>query len=57
MPGIRKRHLPHAKVKVVLEAINGQLTTADLTTKYGMHDTQIMRWKKRALAVLPDAFK
>ncbi len=56
MAGIRKRHSQHIKVKVVLEAMKGQLTTAELTSKYGVHASQIMTWKKRALAVLPEAF-
>lgn len=56
MSGIRKRHSQHVKVKVVLEAIKGQLTTAELTAKYGVHASQITTWKKRALEVLPEAF-
>ncbi len=56
MSGIRKRHAQHIKVKVVLEAIKGQLTTAEITSKYGVHASQITTWKKRALAILPDAF-
>ncbi len=56
MAGIRKRHSQHIKVKVVVEAIKGQLTTAELTSKYGVHASQITTWKKRALEVLPEAF-
>ena len=56
MAGIRERHSPHIKGKVVLEAIKGQLTTAELTANYGVHASQITTWKKRALAVLPEAF-
>ncbi|MCZ6800994.1 MAG: transposase [Nitrospirae bacterium] len=56
MAGIRKRHSPHVTVKVVLETIKGQLTTAELTSKYGVHASQITAWKKRALEVLPEAF-
>ena len=41
---------------MVLEAIKGQLTTAELTSKYGVHASQIATWKKRALAILPKAF-
>ncbi len=56
MPGIRKRHSQPVKVKVVLEAFKGQLTTAEITSQYGVHASQIATWKKRALAILPTAF-
>ena len=56
MPGIRKRHSQHVKVKVVLEAFKGQLPTAEITSQYGVHASQIATWKKRALAILPTAF-
>lgn len=56
MAAIRERHSPHIKGKVVLKAIKGQLTTAELTANYGVHASQITTWKKRALAVLPEAF-
>jgi len=52
----RKKHSQQIKVKVALEAIKGQKTTAEITSKYGVHATQIATWKKRVLAVIPDAF-
>ena len=56
MAGIRKRHSPHLTVKVVLEAMKEQLTTAKLTSKYGIQASRVATWNKRALAVLPEAF-
>ena len=56
MADIRTRHAPQIKVHVVVEALKGQLTTAALTSKDGVHASQIATWKKRALAVLPAAF-
>lgn len=56
MPGLRKRHTQHIKATVVLETFKGQLTTAEITSIYGGHASQITTWKKRALAILPDAF-
>ncbi len=56
MAGIRKRHSSQVKVKVVLEALKGQRTTAELTSQYGVHASQILAWKKRVLEVLPEAF-
>jgi len=44
------------KVKVALEAIKGEKTTAEITSAYGIHTTQVNNWKKQALDVLPEAF-
>jgi transposase len=52
----RKKYSPAEKAKIALEAIKGELTIAQLTSKYSIHATQINTWKKQALAYLPDAF-
>lgn len=52
----RKKHTTQTKVKVVLEALKGEKTTAEITAKYGIHSTQINNWKKAALEVIPEAF-
>lgn len=56
MPTTRKRHTSQTKVKVALEAIRGEKTTAELTAKYGVHASQINTWKKQALEIIPEAF-
>lgn len=52
----RKKHSTQTKVQVVLEALKGEKTQAQITAKYGVHSTQINHWKKTALAVIPEAF-
>lgn len=52
----RKKYTPTEKAKIALEAIKGELTLAQISSKYGMHSTQINAWKKQALALLPDIF-
>ncbi len=52
----RKKHNVQTKVKVALEAIKGEKTTAEITAKYGIHATQITSWKKGALEAIPEAF-
>lgn len=52
----RKKHSAQTKVKVVLEVLKGEKTTAEITTKYGIHATQINNWKKVVLDALPEAF-
>ena len=56
MSVIKKRHTQQIKIKVALEAIKGQKTTAEITAKYGVHATQINTWKKHALEIMPEAF-
>ncbi len=36
------------KTKVAMEAIKGELTLSQISSKYGVHATQINRWKKEA---------
>ncbi|NOR80264.1 MAG: hypothetical protein GQ529_05440 [Methyloprofundus sp.] len=52
----RKKHNTQTKVKVVLEVLKGEKTTAEITAKYGIHATQINNWKKSVLEVIPEAF-
>lgn len=56
MSGIRKKHTNQTKVKVALEAIKGQKTTAEITSKYSVHASQVNTWKKKALEIIPEAF-
>lgn len=44
------------KAKIALEAIKGELTLAQSSSKYEIHATQINKWKKQALEQLPVAF-
>ena len=52
----RKKYTAVEKAKIALEAIQGNQTVAQITARYGAHATQIMAWKKQALALLPDIF-
>jgi len=37
---------PEEKVKIVFAAIRGDKTYAELSSQYGVHTSQIKRWKK-----------
>ena len=52
----RKKYTPAEKAKIALEAIKGELTLSQISSKYGAHATQVNAWKKQALALLPDIF-
>ena len=53
---IRRVHPAAFKAKVVLEAIRETKTIAELSSIYGIHSTQISKWKQRALEGLVQIF-
>lgn len=52
----RRVHDAQFKTKVVLEALKGHKTLAQLSSEYGIHATQITLWKQQALEGLPSLF-
>ncbi len=56
MNGNKKRYGSKYKAKVALESIKGEKTAAELASQYGVHATQITRWKKHMLENLPELF-
>ncbi len=56
MTGKRKRYSAEFKAKVALEALRGELTTAQLATKHGVHQTIISEWKRQAVDGLASIF-
>lgn len=49
MRGKRKRFPAAFKAKVALAAAKGDRTTSELTSRFGVHATQISAWKKQLL--------
>jgi transposase len=56
MTSKRKRYSADFKAKVALEALRGELTTAQLATKHGIHPTMVGEWKKQAMDGLTTVF-
>jgi len=52
----RKRYTAEFKARVALEATKEQKTLNELGAQFGVHPTQIMKWKKQLVAHLPDVF-
>ena len=44
------------KAKVAIAAIRGEHTSAQISSTFGVHATQVSRWKKQALEELPGIF-
>ena len=49
MKATKKQYSAAEKIKIALEAIKGELTTAQISSKYGVHATQISNWKQQAI--------
>jgi len=46
-PKMKKSFSPDFMAKVALAAIKGEMTTAELSSKYEVHRSQISNWRKR----------
>ena len=53
---MRKSYSADLKAKVALEAVRGDRSLAELSSRYEVHATQIGQWRKALLAGLPEVF-
>jgi transposase-like protein len=53
---IRRQHPDSFKAKVALEALKGEQTIAQLSSTFGVHQTQIIAWKKQLAEGMKDIF-
>jgi transposase len=42
----RRKHSPSFKIKVVLDALKGEETTAQIAARYEVHPNMVTKWKK-----------
>ena len=52
----RKRYSKGLKAKVALAALKGHQTANDIASEFGVHSSQVNRWKKEAIEALPSVF-
>jgi transposase len=52
----RKTHTKKFKSKVAVAAIKGNQTANEIASEFGVHASQVNRWKKEALDSLPEVF-
>jgi transposase len=53
----RNRYSAEFKAKVVLDALRGELTVAELAKKHGVHPNLITNWKRQATAGMAALFE
>lgn len=56
MKSTRTKHSPEFKAKVALAAIREEDTIPELSKRFGIHATQIYKWKREFLENAPRAF-
>jgi putative transposase len=52
----RKRYTPTFKAQVVRELLKEEKTLAQIAADYGVHPTQLIKWRTTALEGLPTLF-
>jgi len=52
----RKQHTAEFKAKVVKEILKEEKTISQLSSEYGVHTSQLYKWRDHALAALPQLF-
>lgn len=52
----KKTYSPSEKGAIALEALKGNMTFNEITKKYGVHSSQINRWKNQLKAGVVDIF-
>lgn len=57
MSASKRKHSEAFKAKVAVEAIKGQKTVNEISSKYSVHSPQIARWKQPALQGLQTIFE
>jgi len=50
----RKRHTGQFKARVAIEPIAGHKTVNQIAAEYGIHPSQVNKWKKQAVEGLPE---
>ncbi len=50
----RRKHNGQFKARVAIEAIAGHKTVNQIVAEYGVHPSQVNKWKKQALERLPE---
>ena len=54
---MRKRYKPKQKAQIVLEMLKEERTVTQISSEYGIHTSQLYKWKNQALEGLPNVFE
>ena len=54
---MRKQYKPKQKAQIVLEMLKEERTVTQISSEYGIHTSQLYKWKNQALKGLPNLFE
>ena len=54
---MKKRYKPKQKAQIVLEILKEERTVTQISSEYGIHTSQLYKWKNQALEGLPNLFE
>lgn len=54
---MRKSHSPDLKTQIVLEMLKEQKSASELASEYGIHPTQLHRWRNHVMDNLSQLFE
>jgi len=54
---MRKQYKPKQKAQIVLEMLKEERTVTQISSEYGIHTSQLYKWKNQALEGLPNLFE
>lgn len=54
---MRKKHSPDQKTQIVLEMLKEQKSVSELASEYGIHPTQLHRWRNHVVDNLAQLFE
>jgi transposase-like protein len=54
---MKKHYTPKQKAQIALEILKEERTIAQIASEYGVHPTQLYKWKTQAVENLPDLFE
>lgn len=54
---MRKKHSPDLKSQIVLEMLKEQKSVTELASEYGLHPTQLHKWRNHVVDNLPVLFE
>lgn len=57
MTNKHKNYSADEKAKIALEALKGDMTQAEISSKFSVHTTQIYKWKKQLESNIASIFK
>jgi transposase len=53
----RKKYTGKQKADIALEAIRGEKTVQEISSKYGVNPNQVTKWKQEAIKRLPETLE